>query len=174
MAFLAPVLASVGQIAAIGGTLLSAAGAIQQGREQKARYEYEQKVQTAAADEAQAASQRDALEQRRQGNFLLSQQRAALAGSGGDMTDPSVIKLMGDTNEKVQLAVDTEAYKGDQQAKGYNDAAKVAGVNAKSAMQAARLNALGSIFEGVSSMYSRFGQPQKKPTTSSGVQLPYG
>lgn len=174
MAFLAPMIGTISTIASIGGTLLSAAGAIQQGREQKARYEYEQKVQTQAADEAQAASQRDAIEQRRQGNFILSQQRAALAGAGGDMTDPSVIKLMGDTNEKVQLAVDTETYKGDQQARGFNDAAKVAGVNAQSAMQAARLNALGSIFEGVSSMYTRFGSPQKKPTTASGVSLPYG
>lgn len=174
MAFLAPVIGSIGQIAAIGGTILSAAGAIQQGREMKARYEYEQKVHRQQADEAEASSQRDAIARRREGNFLLSRQRAALAGSGGSLTDPSVIDLMGDTNEQVELAVDTDIYKGQQQAKGYNDAAAVAGVNANSAMQAARLNALGSIFDGVSSMYTRFGQPQKKPTTASGVQLPYG
>lgn len=174
MAFLAPMIGTISTVASVGGTILTAAGAIQQGREEKARAMYEQKVQQQQADEAQASSQRDAIEQRRQGNMIMSQQRAALAGSGGNMTDPSVIDLMGDTNDKVQLAVDTETYKGEQQARGFNDAAKVAGVNAANAMRAARLKAVGSIFDGVSSMYSRFGEPQKKPTEASNVQLPYG
>lgn len=161
-------------VAAIGGTILSVGGAIKQGKEEKARFEYEQKVQSQAADEAQAASQRDALARTREGNFLLSQQRAAIAGSGGSVDDPSVIDIMGDTQEQVRYGVETELYKGEQQARGYNDAAKVAGVNARNAMSAAKLNAAGALFSGVSSMYSRFGQQAKKTAPASTVALPYG
>lgn len=165
-------LAPLAQIAAIGGTLLSTAGAIQQGREQEARFQYEQKVAAMQADEAEAASQRDAYARNREGQFILSQQRAGLA-AGGSLDDPSVIDLMGDTQDQIGLAVDTEIYKGKQQARGYNDAAAVAGVNAKNAMSAAYLNAGANLFSGISSMYSRFGQQAKKTAPTSSVKLPY-
>lgn len=167
-------LAPLAQVAAIGGTILSTMGAIQQGREQKARFQYEQKVAAMQADEAEAASQRDARERYREGQFMLSQQRAAVAGTGGSIADPSVMDFMGDTQERVALAADTEIYKGQQQARGYNDAAKVAGVNAKNAMSAAYLNAGANLFSGISSMYSRFGQQAKKTAPTTSVKLPYG
>ncbi|WAX93612.1 hypothetical protein N7E70_018215 [Aminobacter sp. NyZ550] len=153
---------------------MSVAGAMQEGREQKARFQYEQKVAAMQADEAAAASQRDAMARYREGKHLLSQQQAAIAGSGGNMTDPSVIKIMGDTAERVELAAETDIYKGEQQARGYNDAAKVAGYNAESAMRAARIRAAGNLFSGMSSMFSRFGESNKKTQTSTSVSLPYG
>ncbi|CAI2936243.1 hypothetical protein [Aminobacter niigataensis] len=174
MGFLTPVLGAIGTIASIGGTIMSVAGAMEEGREQKARYQYEQKVAAAQADEATAASQRDAMERYREGKHLLSQQQAAIAGSGGNLTDPSVIDIMGDTTERVALAAQTDIYKGDQQARGYNDAAKVAGYNANSAMRAARIKAGGMLFSGMSSMFSRFGESNKKTQTAPSVSLPYG
>lgn len=167
-------LAGIASIAGIAGQLVGVAGTLQQGREAKARYQYEQKVQAQQADEAEAASQRDALARNREGKFLLSQQRAAIAGSGGDLSDPSVIDLMGDTQERTALATQTEIYKGKQQAKGYNDAVKVAGINADNAMSAAYIGAGSQLLSGFSSMYSRFGQQSKKTATASSVSLPYG
>ncbi|MFN7089985.1 MAG: hypothetical protein ACK4P4_05485 [Allorhizobium sp.] len=164
----------ISSIAAVGGTILQVGGAIQQGREQEARFHYEQQVQEQASDEAQAASQRDALARTREGQFILSQQRAAIGAGGGNLDDPGVIDLMDDTQEQIRYASDTEIYKGEQQARGYNDAAKIAGVNASSAMSAAKLNAAGALFSGVSSMYSRFGQQAKKTAPASTVALPYG
>lgn len=172
---LAPVLTAVSTIATIGGTILSVQGAMEQGREEKARFQYEQKVAAQQADEAKAASQREAMARYREGRMLLSQQQAAIAGSGGNLTDPSVIDLMDDTKEQVTVAAQTDIYRGEQQARGYNDAAKVAGYNAESAMRAARLNAMSNLFGGVSSMFSRFGQSSQKPVTGSpSVKMPYG
>ncbi|WP_246765304.1 hypothetical protein [Aminobacter sp. SR38] len=167
MGFLTPVLGAI-------GTIMSVAGTIQEGREQKARFQYEQKVAAQQADEAAAASQRDAMARYREGRQLLSQQQAAIAGSGGNMTDPSVIDIMDDTSERVRLAADTDIYKGEQQARGYNDAAKVAGYNAESAMRAARIRAAGSLFSGMSSLFSRFGESNKKTESPTSVALPYG
>jgi hypothetical protein len=166
MGFLTPVLGAI-------GTIMSVAGTIQEGREQKARFQYEQKVAAQQADEAAAASQRDAMARYREGRQLLSQQQAAIAGSGGTMTDPSVIDIMDDTSERVRLAAETDIYKGDQQARGYNDAAKVAGYNAESAMRAARIRAAGSLFSGMSSLFSRFGESNKKTESPTSVALPY-
>jgi hypothetical protein len=175
MGALAPVLGVIGKVAAVGGTLLQVAGTMQAGREQEARFNYEQKVQQQQADEAEAASQRDAAERYREGRFMLSQQRAAIAGSGGSITDPSVIDLMGDTQGRTTLAAQTDIYKGQQQARGYNDAAKVAGINASNSMSAARLRAGASLFAGVSDMYSRFGQQARQSQTATGTTAPlYG
>ncbi|MDR6818507.1 hypothetical protein J2X76_003684 [Neorhizobium sp. 2083] len=150
----------------IGGTL-------QQGREAKARYAYEQKVQQAQADEAEAASQRDAAQRYREGRLIESQQRAAIAGSGGDLTDPSVIDLMDDTKDQVIYAADSDIFKGKQQAAGYNDAAKISKINGDNAMKAAQISAGAQLFGGISNMFSRFGAPAKKQQAPS-VQLPYG
>jgi len=174
MGFLTPVLGVISTVAGIAGTIMQVQGIKEEGREQKARYEYEQKVDAQQADEAVAASQRDAMARYREGRYLLSQQQAEIAGSGGNLTDPSVIDIMGDTQERVALAAQTDIYKGNQQARGYDDAAKVAGYNADSAMRAARIRAAGALFSGVSSMFSRFGMSSKKTETASTVSLPYG
>jgi hypothetical protein len=172
---LAPVLTAVSTIATIGGTILSVSGAMQQGKEEKARFQYEQKVAAQQADEAQAASQREAMARYREGRMLLSQQQAAIAGSGGSLSDPSVIDIMDDTKEQITLAAQTDIYRGDQQARGYNDAAEVADYDAQNAMRKARLNAMSNLFSGVSSMFDRFGQSSMKPKAGgSSVALPYG
>lgn len=173
MGFLTPVLGAIGTIASIGGTIMSVAGTIQEGREQKARFQYDQRVAAQQADEATAASQRDAMARYREGRYLLSQQQAAIAGSGGNLTDPSVMDVMGDTTERVALAAQTDIYKGEQQARGYNDAAKVAGYNAESAMRAARIKAAGELFSGMSSILSRFGEPNKKAQKAPSSKVPY-
>ncbi|AXV15122.1 hypothetical protein CYG48_05055 [Neorhizobium sp. SOG26] len=157
------------------GTAVQTFGTIQAGREANARAQYEAKVQEQQADEAYAASQRDAAEKYRQGRLMLSQQRAAIAGSGGDLTDPSVLDIMGDTAAEIDLAARTDIYKGDQQARGYNDAAKNSRISGKNALNASYISAAGSLFSGVSNMYSRFGQQARSTKPASGSTRPlYG
>lgn len=161
-------------LAGAAGTVVQTLGTLQAGREEKARFQYEQKVQQQQADEAQAASQRDAAARYREGRLLASQQRAAIAGSGGSLEDASVIDLMNDTQDEVNLAAQTEIYKGEQQKRGYNDAAKIAGINADNAMTRAKYQAAGGLFAGVSNMYSRFGQQARATAPASGSNLVYG
>lgn len=166
-------MAQFAMIAGLIGTGIQTLGTLQAGKEEKARYQYEQKVQAQQADEAKAASQRDAAARYREGEFLLSQQRAGIAGSGG-LADPSVIDLMNDTQDETNLAAETEIYKGEQQRRGYDDAAKIAGINAKNAMSRARWQAAGGLFAGVSNMYSRFGQQARATAPSTGSNAIYG
>lgn len=160
-------------LAGAAGTLIQVGGTLQAGKEDQARYEYEQKVQRQQADEAQAASQREAASRYREGKLLASQQRAAIAGSGGSVADASVIDLMNDTQDEVNLAAQTEIYKGEQQRRGYDDAAKIAGINAKNAMSRAKYQAAGGLFAGVSNMYSRFGQQARAFAPSTGSNAIY-
>lgn len=167
LAGLAPILGAV-------GTGIQVLGTIKAGNDADAKAQYEAKVQEQQADEAKAASQRDAASQYRQGQQLLSQQRAAIAGSGGSLSDPSVIDLMGDTAGEARLAADTELYKGEQQSRGYNDAAKNSRISGKNAKTAAYISAAGGLFSGVSSMYSRFGQQARQTAPASSSNLIYG
>lgn len=157
------------------GSVMQMQGTLQQGREEKARYEYEKKVKEQQADEAQAASQRDAAARHREGELILSQQRAGIAAGGGGLAEGGVINLMADTKDRVGLATETELYKGDQQARGYNDAAKIAQMNADNAMSRARNAAAGQLFSGVTSMFNRFGQMHMNSSSSSSSTAPlYG
>lgn len=167
LAGLAPILGGI-------GTGIQVLGTIKAGNDADARAQYEAKVQEQQADEAKAASQRDAAAQYRQGQQILSQQRAGIAGSGGSLADASVIDLMGDTAAESDLAARTENYKGEQQARGYNDAAKNSRISGRNARTASYLSAAGGLFSGVSSMYSRFGQQAKQTAPSSSSNLIYG
>lgn len=168
-------LAALGPILSAVGTGIGVLGTIQQGREAKAQAEYQAKVQEQQADEAYASAQRDAAEKYRKGQIMLGDQRAAIAGSGGDLTDPSVLDIMGDTAAEIDLAARTDIYRGDQQARGYNDAAINSRITGKNAQRASYLSAAGTLFSGVSNMYSRFGQQAKSTATASGSTRPlYG
>ncbi len=157
------------------GTAVSTLGTIQAGREAKAQAEYQAKVQEQQADEAYASSQRDAAEKYRKGRIMIGDQRAAIAGAGGDLTDPSVLDIMGDTEAEIDLAARTDIFRGEQQARGYNDAAVNSRITGKNAQKAAFLNAGASLFSGVSNMYSRFGQQARTTATASGATRPlYG
>lgn len=156
------------------GTAVSTLGTIQAGREAKAEADYAAKQQEMQADEAYASSQRDAAEKYRKGRIMLGDQRAALAASGGDLTDPSVIDIMGDTEAEVDLAARTDIYRGEQQARGYNDAAINSRITGKNAQKASFISAAGNLFSSVSSMYSRFGAQAKATAPRNNVKLPYG
>lgn len=164
----------VAALAGLAGTGLQIAGTLEQGQEEKRRFEYQAKVRKQQGDEAMASSQRDAQARNREVDLIMSRQRAAVAGAGGSTADQSVLDVMGDTAKEGNLGVRTELYKGDQQQRGYDDAATVARYDAAMAPRRAALSAAGTLFSGTSSMYSRFGQQQKKTAPASTVQLPYG
>lgn len=157
------------------GTGIQVIGNVQAGREAQARANYEAKVQEQQADEAYASAQREAAEKYRKGRIMLSEQRAGIAGSGGSLADPSVLDIMGDTAGEIDLAARTDIYRGDQQARGYNDAAVVSRISGENARRAATINAAGSLFSGVSNMFSRFGQQARSTKTATGSTRPlYG
>lgn len=165
---------SLGQTLGLVGTGISTVGTIAGGIEARNQAKYQQEVAEQQEDEARAASQREAAERRREGRLAMSRQRAVIAASGGSTAEDSVLDIMSDTAAAADQNANMELYKGEQQARGYKDAANVAAYQAKIAMPSAFLGAAGDLFAGVSNMYSRFGQQQKRVAPASNVVLPYG
>jgi hypothetical protein len=146
-------------IASIAGTALSVVGTISAGAQQSAAYKYQAQQDKIAADEAKASSQREAAAQTRQGELIMSRQRAAVAAGGGNTAEPSVIDVMADTGAQADLAARTQLFKGEEQSRGYQDAATIAGINASNARTNSYFGAAGDLFKGITSMYDRFGAP---------------
>ncbi len=166
--------AAIATIVSAVGTGVQALGALQQGRDQKAAYEFEAKQREQQANESRAASQREAQARNREAEAILSRQRTVAAATSGDVTDPSVLDIMGDTAGEADLARRTEIYRGENRARGYQDAAKVARMNADRAMTSARYQALGGVLGGASSMFSRFGQSRIQRQSAPTVAPLYG
>lgn len=163
-------LTTVAKVAALGGTVLSAAGAYRQGQEQKVQAEYQAKVDERNADQATAAGQRRAAAEYRQGKFIRSRQQAIAAASGGG-TDASVIDMMTDVENETALNAQTIMSDAKNQSQGYLERANVSRVNGRNAARAGTLGAIGAGISGFSSMYERFGRPNER---TSRVTSRYG
>jgi hypothetical protein len=68
------------------------------------------------ANEQRAASQRDAIDQRRQGNLVASRARALAAASGGGVNDPTVTGILGDIDTEAEYRALTARYRGESAA----------------------------------------------------------
>lgn len=147
-------------VASTVGTGLSIAGKLKQGRDARDSLNYQSRIQEQNADLALASGQRAAQDRHRQGELIKSRQRAVAAASGGG-SDQSVINMMGLTEFETKLAADTEIFNAEQQARGFEDQAEVARVNARRSGINGTLNALGTAAGGAASMFGRFAARQK-------------
>ena len=148
---------TIATVASAVGTGLSVVGALKQGAEQKARYNYEAKVAEQRADEERASGQRRAASVTRQGRIMQSDAAAsaAMVGGGGDV---SVLDMAGMTSAETSLAADTEMYRAEQRGRGLDDSAAVSRINARNAGTGGMLNAAGSLASGSATMFDRFAK----------------
>lgn len=77
------------------------------------------------AGQDQAAGQINAANAQRQSELIQSRALAVAGASGAGMSDPTIVKIMGDLAKEGQLAVDTQLYQGDEAARQGRFAAKV-------------------------------------------------
>lgn len=108
---------------AIGGSLLSAVGSVAGGISKKNEADAQADAAERQAGEAQAVSQREAIQRSKEAKLLISRQQAVAAASGGGAADPTVLKLMGDTAKQGQFNVASALYEGDATAAGLQDSA---------------------------------------------------
>jgi hypothetical protein len=157
--------------AAIGllGTVVSAAGTIAGGAAQKQAAGYQansflfnalQYDQMAA--EARATGQRADFEKRREGRLAESALTARAAASGGSATDPTALHIGSEIAGRSEYLALTEGYKGENKARGFEDAAMGARMSAQAALaggQAAQtasyFGAGGTLLSGVGSAFSK-------------------
>ena len=105
---------SLGSILQIAGAGDGALGAINAGNAANASAEYQALQLEAAGKSENAAAQRQAEEDRRQKDFVLSRARAVGAASGGGQD----INLMGAIEEEGELRALTSLWEGEEAAKG--------------------------------------------------------
>jgi hypothetical protein len=151
----------------VAGTAVSAMGTIAGGRAaeqagivQQQALEFRAKQQEIAANQARAEAQRAAFEKRREGRLLTSKLVARAAASGGAVDDPGTLDLAGDIGARAEYMATLEAFKGENKARGHEDAAaadRYAGMAAlaegQAKRQASTTSALGTIIQGGGSLF---------------------
>ncbi len=142
----------VGGMLQAGGTILGAAGAIQQGNAANAAAKYNAKQIEAAGRAEQASKSREAEERTRQKDLVLSRARTVAAASGGGQDIP----LMGQIEEDGQLKALTAAWEGTEAMAGRNAQATATRFEGSQAKRAGAIKGLSVLGEGTASLYEKY------------------
>lgn len=144
---------SLAQGLQIGGTLLSAGGAIAQGNAAKSAAEYNAAQLEAQGKAENAQAQREAQEQRRQKELMLSRARAVAGASGGGQD----YQLLGDIEEDGTYNELTALWQGEERRKGRSAQAASSRFEGINRRKASLFNATGTLLSGAHSFYSQYG-----------------
>ena len=137
-----------------------------------------------SAGQERAASQRGAVEQRRQGRLVGSRAQAFAAASGGGALDPTVVNLLGDLGNEADFRAATALYQGEDAARGREYSAVLqraagqgdlyAGEVARRSGEAARsrsyLQAAGSVADSAAKLYGGSYAPTNTLAASGSAQ----
>jgi len=118
------------------------------------------------AGQERAASQRAAIEERRRGALVRSRAEALAAGAGGDVTDPTVMNILGDIDTETELRALTALYQGEEAAQGLEYGATLTRAGAagdvyagKLKQRASKFAAIGTLAQGAAqagSLYAKY------------------
>lgn len=137
----------LGNVLSLGGGILSGVAAISKGNTAGAVAEYEAAQLEAVAKTEVAVSQREAAEERRQKDFIMSRARAVAAASGGGQD----VRLMGAIEEEGDLRAMLKLWKGVDGAKGRKAQAAAARVQADQMRAAGIIGGFSTILSGAAS-----------------------
>jgi hypothetical protein len=139
---------------AIAG-ILSAVGTISAGKAEQNNQNYLAKQEEAKAKEEMASSQREAQQNRTEGDLAMSRQQALAASSGGGAgaEAPTIVKLMSDTAGQGTLNANTTLYGGMERAAGLRDSAKGRRAAGKASFLGSVLGGFGQAASGVSKAF---------------------
>lgn len=175
-------MAAVSSLAQIGGTIAGMAGTAQSAKTARqagalaqagAAFEGQSAVDAAnykavqlrqQAQEARASQQRAAMETRRKGDLTQSTLRARAAAGGGGATDNTVLNLTGQIAGRTEFESLIDMFKGENAARGLEDAAKAAIYQGEVAKRGSQYKAAGygyqtagTIAQSAGSMAQQFG-----------------
>jgi len=153
------------------GTGMKAAGQVEAGKAarstgeaQQRALEYQAQQLTTNAGQAQAVSQRAAMEEIRKSMLIQSRAMAVAAASGGGAVDPTVMALVSSISKEGQLASETQLYGGEERARGMREQAKATRYEGtqraeagRTAEKASRTAAIGTIISGVTKDWGGYG-----------------
>lgn len=155
-----------GQAAKIAGE-----GAMQDAEFRATMLEFSAREAERQGGRAKASTQRQAMEERRQGRLAASRALAVAAASGGGVSDPSIVDLISRTEGEAHYRASIALYEGEAEARrlrfeammgrgnaalvrSYGSADQSAGENAAASFN---MKAIGKLVEGGSSLYAKYG-----------------
>lgn len=157
----ASTIGTIANIAMVAGTLAGAAGAVQQGKAAQANAEYTAGQLEASGKAERAKAQREAINERRKKDHVMSRARAVSAASGGGLD----LELLGDLEEEGTYRSLVALWDGEERAKGRAGQAAAARASGNSARKAGYLNAGGIALSGASRFLDTLPTKKKKATT---------
>lgn len=118
-------------------------------------YAYDQSKNQANALErnastTRAATQRDAIEIRRNKDYTKSRAVAVMAASGASTDDPGMVNLMAEIEKEGEIQALTKLWVGEDRARGMEDSAAVARNEGKASRTSGYLNAATTALSGYS------------------------
>lgn len=171
------IMGGFGTGAQVAGKLQSGRAARDVGVAQQKAAEFEAQQLEQNAGQAQAASQRSAIEELRKSMALQSRAIAVAAASGGGALDPTVMALVAGLSKEGQLAAETQIYGGDERARSMRNQAKASRYEGaqraeagRIAERASKISAGSTILSGVTKDWSANGFQNgtyKAPVTES-------
>lgn len=124
------------------------------GEAEQQRLNYEAKQGEINAGQQVAASQRSALEQRRQANLVSSRAKALGAASGGSLSDPGFVSNLADIGAEGEYRAMTALYEGQDAARGLQTQAGLKRYEGQSAYNAGRMSANNTLLSGFAGMFT--------------------
>lgn len=162
MAAIAPALPWISAAMSVGGTIMSAVSARNEGKalEQGANYEAQQL--DAKAGQERASAIYAAQEDRRQKRLAQSRAQAVAASGGGMATDSDVLDIMGDLEKEGEFRAMTRIYEGEERARGMETDATLRRYEGKQSKRAGNTKATATILSGATSLFDRFDDRARK------------
>lgn len=119
-------LGTIATIATLAGTAVTAGATVYNGMLQQQQAEEIARQEELAGKNEFASAQRDAEERRLEGALIMSKQQAIAAASGAGAGDdaPTIMKILGDTAQRVQYGVESSTFRGQQAMDDYQRSAR--------------------------------------------------
>lgn len=139
---------------ALIGSLVQGIGAIAGGISANNAAQEEARQLEARGKEEFAASQREALDRRKEGRVLNSRTQALAAASGAGADAPTIVRLMSDTAGQAEYGAQTDLYGGKQRRAGMRDSARASRATGEASLMGSFFDAAGSVLSGGSNFAS--------------------
>lgn len=133
---------------------VSIVSAQQQAKDNDAALDYQARQQEQKAGQERAAAQREAQENRRQGQIMISRAQALMGGSG---TDEGALDSIGDIAAEGEYRALTSLYEGEERGLGREMQASGLRMEGDAGRRAANWKSASSVFGAGSSMYGKYG-----------------
>lgn len=156
-------LAVAAAVVSVVGDMKAGAAAKRQGLEEQNAANYAAEQQRINAEQAVAAGQRAAEEQRRQGEYVQSRAIALMAANGGGVSDIGNVQLLARNAGETAYRASVALYEGEDRSRTLNAQADASVMSGRSAAQGGRdrqsasmYRAFGDILQGGGSLYSNY------------------